>query len=342
MKIVVRGTNWVGDAVITIPALRELRRIFPAAHIALYTRSTTAGIFQDADFIDEILSFAFRKKSIQNLFAQAKVWRDKQFDLAVIFPNSFESALLAKVGRAAKRFGYAVDGRSFLLTNALQVPVWKKKRHEVYYYLNLIAEIEDQFFGIKTVLESKPRFDLKISEQRKAEARDFLKQNGVDLSKTIIVFCAASANSPAKRWETESFARLGDLLKNNLNAEVVLDGAPDEVEISEKVASQMQTKPAVLTGKTTLAQGAAILSVADLLISNDTGPAHISAALGTRTLVIFGPTNPLTTQPLGSQIIRKDVECSPCEFRECPIDHRCMTRISANEVFAEAVRLLQV
>ena len=340
MKIIVRGTNWVGDAVMTIPALRELRRIFPDAQITLYTLNWAKGIFQDVDFIDELLPFDREKSSFKTILAQAKVWRKEKFDLAIIFPNSFESALLAKLGKVPKRFGYAKDGRSFLLTNAVKIPAWKNQRHEVFYYLNLVAEIEKRYFGTTTALENEPRFELNVSEKRKAEARKFLANNGVDLSKKIIVFCAGSANSPAKRWEISSFAKLGDKLKSDLDAEVVLDGAKNEVEISQTVAAAMQTKPIVLTGKTSLADGMAILSVADLLVSNDTGAAHISSALGTKTLVIFGPTNPLITQPLGSEIIRKDVECSPCNFRECPIDHRCMTRISADEVFEKAAELL--
>lgn len=340
MKIVVRGTNWVGDAVMTIPALHELRRIFPDAQITLSTLNWAKGIFQDIDFVDEILGFDREKSSFKTVLSQAKVWREKKFDLAVIFPNSFESALLAKLGKVPKRFGYAKDGRSFLLTNPIKLPAWKNKRHEIFYYLNLVAEVEKIFFGTETVLENEPRFELNVSETRKTEARKFLAQNGVDFSKKLVVLCAGSANSPAKRWETESFAKLGDRLKNDLDVEVVLDGAKNEVEISQTVAAAMQTKTIVLTGKTNLAEGMAILSVADLLVSNDTGPAHISAALGTKTLVIFGPTNPLTTQPLGSEIIRKDVECAPCKFRECPIDHRCMTRISADEVFEKAAKLL--
>ena len=340
MKMVVRGTNWVGDAVMTIPALHELRRIFPDAQITLYTLNWAKGIFQDVDFVDEILGFDREKSSFKTVLSQAKVWRKEKFDLAVLFPNSFESALLAKLGKVPNRFGYAKDGRSFLLTNPTKIPVWKNQRHEVFYYLNLVAEVEKNHFGTSTVLENKPRFDLNVSEIRKTEARKFLTQNGVDLSKKLVIFCAGSANSPAKRWETESFAKLGDRLKSDLDIEVVLDGAKNEVEISQTVAAAMQIKPVVLTGKTSLAEGTAILSLADLLISNDTGPAHISAALGTKTLVIFGPTNPLTTQPLGSEIIRKDVECAPCNFRECPIDHRCMTRIPADEVFEKAAELL--
>ncbi len=122
MKIVVRGTNWIGDAVMTIPALRELRRVFPDSEITLHTRSWAQGIFQDADFIDEILPFEPEKSDLKTVFAQAKIWREKKFDLAVILPNSFESALAVKLGRVKKRFGYAKDARSFLLTDAVKIP----------------------------------------------------------------------------------------------------------------------------------------------------------------------------------------------------------------------------
>ncbi len=341
MNIVVRGTNWVGDAVMTIPALRELRRIFPDSRITLHTRSWAEGIFRDADFVDEILTFEREKSSIKTIIKQAEIWREKTFDLAVLFPNSFESALTAKLGRVSARFGYAKEGRSFLLTDAAETPKWKNEKHEIYYYLNLIAEIENKYFGTKTVLENEPRFELDVSEERKANARQILTKNGVDLSKKIVAFVAGSTNSRAKRWQTGSFAVLNDKIQNELNANVILIGAKDEREVSQEVFEKSLIKPIILTGKTNLAEATAILSVCDLLISNDTGPAHISAALGTKTLIIFGPTNPKTTQPWHSEIIRKDVECSPCMLRDCPIDHRCMTRISPQEVFKKAAGFLQ-
>lgn len=336
MKIVVRGTNWVGDAVMQIPAMRELRRAFADAHITLYTRSWARGIFEDADFVDEILTF----EKGDSVFRQAKLWREKKFDLAILFTNSFESALVAKFGRAKQRIGYATENRGFLLTKSVPVPDWKNSRHEIFYYLNLVAEAQKSIFDSTTVSETEPQFDLKISAARKEKAREFLAENGVDLSKKIVALCAGSTNSRAKRWQTESYAKLNDLLQENLNAEIILIGAKDELDVSEKVITESKIKPILLTGKTTLAELAAVLSVCDLLVSNDTGPAHIAAALGTKTLVIFGPTNPLTTHPIGAEIVRKEVECSPCMLRDCPIDHRCLTRISAWEVFEKAKILL--
>ncbi len=340
MNIVIRGTNWVGDAVMTIPALRELRRIFADSKITLHTRTWAEGIFRDVDFIDEILTFEREKSTFKTILEQAEIWREKQFDLAVLFPNSFESALTAKISKIPIRFGYAKEGRSFLLTNAVEVPNWKNAKHEIFYYLNLIAEIENKYFGTKTTLENEPHFYLKVSGERKTEARQILTENNIDLSKKLVAFVAGSTNSRAKRWQTESFAALNDKIQSELNANVILIGAKDELEVSLEIFEKTQLKPIILTGKTNLAEATAILSVCDLLISNDTGPAHVSSALGTKTLVIFGPTNPKTTQPWNSEIIRKDVECSPCMLRDCPIDHRCMTRISPQEVFEKTVSLI--
>jgi heptosyltransferase II len=340
VKIIVRGTNWVGDAVMTIPALRELRRIFPDAEITLHTRSWAEGIFRDAALFDEILTFDKSKSKIKDALANAKELKNYNFDLAVLFPNSFETALVAKMAKIPRRFGYAKEGRSFLLTDAIEIPAWKDERHEVFYYLNLIAEIEREYFATQTVLENEPCSNLSVSDERRAKARKILEENGVDWSKKTIALGVGSTNSRAKRWQTEGYAKLNDLLQNELNANVLLVGAKDEIEISTQVFAKSEKKPIILTGKTNLAEAVAILAEVDLLVSNDMGLAHIAPAVGTKTIVIFGPTNEKTTQPIGSEIIRKTVECAPCMLRDCPIDHRCMTQISAEEVFEKAKRIL--
>ncbi len=340
-KILVRGANWVGDAVMTIPALRELRRVFPAARIALLTRRWARGIFEDADYIDEILPFEPSGAKAKDVFAQSKIIRGQGFDLAVLFPNSFESALAVKIGKIKHRFGYAKDARGFLLTDPIKIPEWKNERHEAFYYLNLIAAVERKHLGTETIGLSEPQTALPISEARKTEARSILKANGVDLQKTIIALGVGSTNSRAKRWGAESYAALNDKLQNELNASVVLVGADNEREVSAAVFEKSMRKPIVLTGETTLAEAAAILSEVDLLVSNDMGLAHLAPATGTKTLVIFGPTNELTTRPIGAEIIRRTVECAPCMLRDCPIDHRCMTRISVEEVFKKSIEILQ-
>ncbi len=340
MKIVARGTNWIGDAVMQIPALRGLRRVFPDAQLTLHTRAWAQGIFEDADFIDEILTFETSKSKFRDVFTQAKILRERKFDLVVLFPNSFESALTAKLANIKTRIGYDKDARSFLLTDVLPIPEWKNQKHEVFYYLNLVAEVEKKFVGTETVLLDEPQFDLTIRDERKTQARKILAENGVDLSKKIIALGVGSTNSRAKRWQAESYAKLNDKLQFELKANVILVGASDELEISNEVYEMSDKKPIILTGKTNLAEAMAILSEIDLLVSNDMGLAHIASAVGTKTLVIFGPTNPNTTRPWTAEIIYKNVECAPCMLRDCPIDHRCMTRISADEVFEKAVDII--
>ncbi|MEZ5345152.1 MAG: lipopolysaccharide heptosyltransferase II [Pyrinomonadaceae bacterium] len=341
MKIVVRGTNWIGDAVMSIPAMRRLRLIFPDAHISLHTRSWAEGIFQDADFLDDILSFEDGNNSLLTVTEQARIWREKKFDLSILFTNSFQTALLSKLGRAKRRFGYRNEGRSFLLTDPVEKPEWKNERHEVFYYLNLVDEIESGYFGRKSFTDRKPVIELGVSEDRRLKAKEILKNAGADPTKTTIALGVGSTNSLAKRWGTQNYSKLNDLLSSETGANVVLIGSREEIDVSKAVSDLSVNKPIVLTGKTSLADITAVLAEIDMLVSNDMGLAHISAAVGTKTLTIFGPTNPETTRPWNSEIVRRgDVECAPCMLRTCPIDHRCMTWITPQSVFEKIGHLL--
>ncbi len=334
-RVVVRGTNWGGDAMMSVPALRELRRVLPAAHITLCTRSWARGIFEDAEFLDDILLFDKQKSGLKSIFAQANKWRAEKFDLAILLNNAFESAFLAFAGRARKRIGYNTEKRGFLLTDALAVPTWKTERHEVFYYLNIVAELERRLTGKTAVWERAPEIGLTVSSARRQAARELLKANDANLANQTIAFCPGSTNSRAKRWHAESYAKLADLINKHLSANLILIGSPDELQVSHRIFELTASKPMVLTGKTSLAESAAILSVADWLVTNDTGPAHIAPAVGTKTIVIFGPTVPATTRPFSelAEIVRNPPACAPCMLRDCPIDHRCMTAVSPEQVF---------
>ena len=326
----------------TIPALRKLRAIFPKAHISLHTRAWATAIFQEADFIDEILSLSEPSKTLIPIKNEAKIWRKKNFDIAILFTNSFQTALLSKLGKAKKTFGYKNEGRGFLLTNPIEKPLWKGSRHEAFYYLNLISEVERYYFEEKsTISEEKLDVTLNISDERKNQARKFLTSFGVDLERKTVALGVGSTNSLAKRWHTEGYADLANKLANTIGLNVILLGSKNEIDVSQEVFEKSKINPIILTGKTNLSEVVGVLSEVDLLISNDMGLAHLAPALGTKTLVIFGPTNPKTTKPLGSEIIRKELDCAPCMLRECPIDHPCMTQISAEEVFEKARKILQ-
>lgn len=297
MKIIVRGANWIGDGVITIPALRKLRRIFPDAEITLHTRSWAKGIFEDADFIDEILTFEQAETSLNDVIAQSRILRKMQFDLAVIFPNSFASALTARFAGIPKRFGYSKDARRIFLTNPVKVPEWKNERHEVFYYLNLVTNVEKSILGTETDADTEPNPEIRVSDSRKSAARGFLSESGVDAARPIIALGVGSTNSRAKRWGVENYAALNDRLQNELSASVILVGGMDDVAVANEVRTISKLEPFMLAGKTDLPMSTAILSVADLLVSNDMGLAHIAPSVGTKTIVIFGPTNPVTTRP---------------------------------------------
>jgi heptosyltransferase-2 len=344
-RIVVRGTNWVGDAVMTVPALRELRRVLPSAHITLVSRPGTADIFVDADFIDAVL--LYERTGLRSAWTQAGEWRRRRFDLALLFQNAFEAAAIAFLARVPRRLGYDADHRRKLLTQPIPLPAWKHERHEIFYYLNLVAELERTLYSASVVesgesLESnQPQFALTVSAERQQRAKEFLRKRGLLPDAPLVLLCPGSINSRAKRWPAERYAAVADHFAA-AGASVALIGSPAEMEVSKDVSLHTIDKPTVLTGKTSVAEATAIISVADVLITNDTGPAHIGSAVGTPTLVIFGPTNPLTTRPFApnAEIIRQKPDCAPCMLRDCPIDHRCMTAISPEEVFARATAMM--
>jgi heptosyltransferase-2 len=341
-RVVVRGANWVGDAVMTVAALRELRRVLPSAHITLATRPWAQGIFANTDIVDELLLIDDTRRGVRATLRQISEWRARRFDLALLLPNAFEPAFIAAAARVPLRVGYATDGRGFLLTHPLAVPTWRSEQHEVFYYLNLVFQLEHALTGEAQFENREPQFQLQVPVERQAAARELLGRHGALADRPLVVLCPGSTNSRAKRWPSAAYAALADHLLGKAKANVALIGAREELNVTEEVVAQMRRRPIVLTGETDLAGTIAVLSIADLLVTNDTGPAHISAALERPTLVIFGPTNPKTTRPFSptADIIRHPPDCAPCMLRDCPIDHRCMTAITPEEVFLRAVEML--
>jgi len=339
-RVVVRGTNWVGDSVMTVPALRALRRVLPDANITLVIRPGAKGIFSEVDFIDDVL--VYNRKNAFSVIPQVREWRRRQFDLAVLFQNAFEAALIPFLAGVPVRLGYATESRQALLTHPLALPDWRSSRHEVFYYLYLVTALEQMLFGSSSICEAEPDASIQISEHRRDEARSLLRSHGIGEENSIVAICPGSINSRAKRWPAEAYAALADRLIES-RRQVLLIGSQEEVEVSRDVMSRMRQRPVVLTGKTSLDEITAVLATVDLIVTNDTGPAHIGAALGRPTIVIFGPTNPLTTRPFSpeAEILRHPPECAPCMLRDCPIDHRCMTAITVDEVFERSHALLK-
>lgn len=340
MRIVIRGANWIGDAVMTMPAIRRLREIYPDAHIALNINEWAMGVFDRFDAIDEIIPLPSSGSRIARIRRQAADLRERRFDVSILFTNSISSALAPSFAGIPERIGYAGQLRSMLLTTRIAVPEWKAERHESLFYLNLIDNI-----GGPVPAEIDPAMPkLEISGEQKAAAIEFLLSKGIAAGNAPIAIGPGSTNSNAKRWPAEYFARLCDLIAASLpEVPILILGAASDSDAAKKVVSAARTKNIRdLTGSTDLATAASVLSVCRLFISNDMGLSHLSAAAGTPTIVIFGPTNERSTHPLGPsvRIIREPVECAPCMLRECPIDHRCMTRISGERVYSAAFEII--
>lgn len=337
-RILVRGTNWVGDSVITVPALRELRRVFPEAQICLLVKPWVSGLFTDADFIDEVIVYDRERNGVLKTILEL---RRRGFDMALLFQNAFEAAVLAYGARIPIRVGFPTQHRGILLTHPLNLTKEILSLHQVNYYLYIVSQMEEQLTGTSRVDFAHPDCYLPVREQRRSQLLAKLPELGVDPDRPIIALNPGATNSRAKRWPAERFGALADRLIEH-GFEVVFIGAGNELEITMAAVSSMQRRASILTGKTSLAESIAFLSLCKLLISNDTGPAYLSAAMNIPTLTIFGPTDERMIHPLGARsvLLRHNVECAPCMLRDCPIDHRCMTGISVAQVEMKALEML--
>jgi len=343
-KLLVRVPNWVGDAVMAVPALRELRRIFNEARIALVAKPGVAELFVGEGLADDLLTANDARgffHKIRQFFSDAQRLRHGRFDMAVLLPNSFASALAARAGGVKQIVGYATDARRPLLTQTVAFEANFKQLHQVRYYLNIAAQLEQRRTG-----QSRVRFDapprLSVSEEAKQQARRLLERAGIDTAKRLVALNPGATNSRAKRWLPERFSATADQLSERDDFVTLIVGTPGDREVANRVAEQMRTKVVDLTGRTTLAELKAVLACAALVISNDTGTAHVAAALGVPTVTIFGPTEHFATRPLAelAAVVRHPVDCSPCMLRDCPIDHRCMTRVEVADVARQAQQLL--
>ncbi|HEX4950193.1 MAG TPA: lipopolysaccharide heptosyltransferase II [Blastocatellia bacterium] len=340
-KILVRGTNWLGDAVMTIPALRKLRASFPDAHITLLAPPRAAEVFTGFAQVDEIVVYRRKEEGKRAFLDAVRYVRRERFDLAILFQNAFEAALLAFLGGAKIRIGYDTQGRGALLTHKLQRGEEHRNRHQMNDYLDLIAAAERVCLGHELPNEQTTIPTLVANAEQRQAAAKFLAP-----AQPLIALNVGATNSRAKCWPEDRFAALADRIVNEQNARIVLIGAASERDNAERVIAQMNYKDAAtnLAGATSIAELIGLLARCNLLVTNDTGPAHVGAALGTPTLTIFGPTNEFETAPLGlrAELIRAEgIECARCMHRECPIDHRCMTRITVDAVAEKAFSLLE-
>lgn len=335
-RVLVRGVNWVGDAVMTTPAIARIRKAFPRAKIALLVKPWVAGVFEGSPHLDEIILYERdgRHRGLRGLLRLVREIQDARFDLAILLQNAFEAAIIAALARIPHRVGYNTQGRGFLLTTAVVRDRTASAVHHVDYYQALLTAVG---WG-----EAQREPILYLSHGAEERAKTLLTGEGVQVDETIVALNPGATYGSAKRWPADRYAGLADRLAEDLGTKVLLMGTHGDEPVARVIRSTARHPGRVidLTGRTDIQLLAAVLKRCAVFVTNDTGAMHVGAAVGVPVVAIFGPTDPTTTSPLGNHtLLRHPVPCSPCLLRECPIDHRCMTGISVDHVFSEVSRI---
>jgi heptosyltransferase II len=328
MKLLIRATNWVGDAILSLPALRAVRAKFPGAQIAILARPYVADIYRDQSICDELIPYDPKSthRGWRGRELLARELRTGHFDVALLLQNAFDAAWLAWRAAIPERIGYARDGRSFLLTKAVSVPRnGQIPPHEKFYYLELLRRV--------SWIDSLPddsRILLNVPGPARQCAATTLAQAGARPNSLRIAVAAGASYGSAKCWAPGGFATVLNAICAHSDVDVILFGTSAEEAVSSAIAGNLRAAAVDLTGKTGIADLPALLSQCHIFLGNDSGAMHVAAAVGLPIVAVFGPTDPLGTAPVTPSvtIVQQKPYCSPCFLRHCPIDHRCMTAVT--------------
>ena len=370
-KILIRSTNWIGDAVMTTPAVHSIRKNFPDAEITMLTVPWVADIFRLSPDVDKL--FIYDKKylypgKIKGVFKLARDLKEFQFDAAILLQNAFEAAFIAKMAGIPIRAGYKRDGRGLLLTHGVTISDEIRKRHQVHYYQNMLADLgltlgpdhlrlhlpEELELWAQGFIDCL-RYQSPISMLEQQQGPEFpglselksLNNNGVAIP--VIGLNPGAAFGPAKQWPVEKFAQLAAIISHNYGeggCVIMVFGTTADTEAAQIIRQfSMRTPYHVLdmTGKTTLKQAMAFIKCCDAFVTNDSGLMHVAAGLGTPSIAIFGSTDHTTTGPYSpnSIVLRREMECSPCLQTHCPQGHlKCLESISSKDVYEDLAKIL--
>jgi len=317
---VVRSPNWLGDAVMALPAVRNLKTMLGDDPLAVAAPEKLAALWRKCPFVDQVVAL----EKPRNLQAAARQLRAGKFGSAVLLPNSLRSAAEAWLAGIPQRLGYARGGRGLLLTHAIPAPARNPARlHQRFYYLDLVAALGGPSDASLPQLRREPAI---VTGWR-----------GL-----VLAVCPGAEYGPAKRWPVENFVAVARHFIATRNAKIVLLGAAADVSVAEEFARQVPEADNRV-GKTSLDEFMAALVSARLVLCNDSGAMHAASALGVPTLAVFGSTEPRLTGPMGARtaVLRHHVPCSPCFLRECPIDFACMKSIVPEMAIAAAAEMLK-
>jgi heptosyltransferase-2 len=335
-RVVVIAPNWLGDAVMALPAIADIRRHFAGARLTIAARPPLAPLFSMVPAIDDSITLpgGGGLRAVLGWQADARALADKAFEIAILLPNSFATALIVNKAAIPERWGYATDWRGRLLTRAIRKP--KGTMHQSEYYQALTSAL-----GISA---GPPFAEVRPSVDR---VRELALDLGLDTDEPFVVFAPGAAYGRAKQWLPERFAQLAELIINDRGWSVIMVGSNADRSACADIAARLpatgtrMNRLIDLSGKTDLPLLAGVMSRARAVVSNDSGAMHLAGAVGANVVAIFGATNERRTSPLRAgaespepRIVSHEVFCRPCMLRECPIDHRCMSGISARKVYA--------
>jgi heptosyltransferase-2 len=335
-NILIRGTNWIGDAVMTLPAVAAVRETFPRAKITVLCKPWVAALYETSPDIDEIFLFETpgRHDGVAGKVRLARDLKKKKFDLAILLQNAIEAAIITYLARIPLRAGYNSDGRGLLLTHSVQRTRAIRKVHQVHYYLEMLASLGFRSAG--------PEIEVTLGKDYHDTAGRIFDGCGVAEDELIVGMAPGASYGPAKMWYPERYAAVADKLADDFGARIALFGSKSDRDRTDLVQQYAAHECLNVAGKTSLRDAIALIARCDLFISNDSGLMHLAGALGIPLVAIFGSTNPATTSPVGkkSVVVHKDVSCSPCLKQVCPSDFRCMDIIETDDIYQVAKRLL--
>ena len=331
LHLVVAPT-WIGDTAMAAPFFSSLRKAHPEARVMAAAGPWTSGLLRAFPWIDRVLSVDEERwrrfSSLKNML------KDETVDCAWILPNSFRAALLARWAGARRRVGYGADGRGWLLTDRVALPPGAP--HLVDYYLGLL---EAQGHEARARVD-----DFRVAPEAREFAENLLADHSDGNDAPLAGVHPGAFFGESKTWPLDRFKTLIDLLADDAGARVFILGGPNELALAGKLEAAAGGRAVNLAGKDTLETLPALLSCFDVFISGDTGPLHVAALVGTATIALFGPTDYRRTAPRGARnrVIHRNLDCSPCFKRTCPLRHHdCMKRITPEEVASEAIGLLR-
>jgi len=312
------------------PGLGAIRETYPDAELVIVANPLVAQLFTHHPWCDRVIVYDRKgeHRGIGGFLRFAGQLRAESFDMAILLQKAFEAALLTRLAGIPRRIGFSTDARSLLLSNATSLTDEIKRLHHSRHYLHMLKS-----FGIEGQIQD---LCLEVTTAEKEWAGELLGQG------RWLAVNPGAAYGSAKRWYPERFARAADLLAEEFDLKVLLVGGPAEQQIGADIEEAMERENLNLIGKTSIREMMAVISCCALMITNDSGPMHVAAALKVPIVAIFGPTDHTTTYPWSDdyEIVRADVECAPCLERTCPTDHRCMLSVSSDDVAIAARRLI--